>query len=160
MHLGDLGSNNGVELIIDTESFDYANIDCDGDVGYKISINHPLDMPVLEQTGISLAPGTSNQLGVSVKIMTVDPAVLTRDTDPVTRNCYLNQDVSFKYLPYEEDYHYSMSNCLFEASMQSAEEKCGCVARTFQNGDRDQSSCSPQKLYCFQNVLDLIGQHS
>ena len=44
------GENNGLELLLDTESYDYV-LDELGSVGFKISVDHPLDMPVIQQSG-------------------------------------------------------------------------------------------------------------
>ena len=48
------GENNGLELILDTESYDYAGDDdvIEG-VGYKMAVIHPLDMPIMQQSGKS-----------------------------------------------------------------------------------------------------------
>ena len=49
-----LGDNNGLELILDTESFDYAGLSSfqgEDEVGFNIAIMHPLDMPVIQQAG-------------------------------------------------------------------------------------------------------------
>ena len=45
-----LGDNNGLELILDTESYDYSVLGED-EVGFKLAITHPLDMPVIQQSG-------------------------------------------------------------------------------------------------------------
>ena len=49
-----VGDNNGLELILDTESFDYSgvtSIQGVDEVGFTIAITHPLDMPVIQQAG-------------------------------------------------------------------------------------------------------------
>ena len=98
---------------MDTESYDYVLNEM-GSVGFKISVDHPLDMPVIQQSGqtiiitsvktltkftsgVSIAPGTSNELGVRVEIMTVSNDTLKDyPNDPEKRKCYLNEDVSFQ----------------------------------------------------------------
>ena len=45
------GENNGLELLLDTESYDYVLNEMSS-VGYKISVDHPLDMPVIQQSGL------------------------------------------------------------------------------------------------------------
>ena len=45
-----IGENNGLELLLDTESYDYVLNEM-GSVGFKISVDHPLDMPVIQQSG-------------------------------------------------------------------------------------------------------------
>ena len=48
--------------------------------------------------GVSIAPGTSNELGVRVEIMDVSSETLKSYPDPRDRKCYLNEDVSFEVL--------------------------------------------------------------
>ena len=45
-----IGENNGLELLLDTESYDYVLNEM-GSVGFKISVDHPLDMPVIQESG-------------------------------------------------------------------------------------------------------------
>ena len=97
---------------MDTESYDFVLNEM-GSVGFKISVDHPLDMPVIQQSGerhsplinlqcmvtsgVSVAPGTSNELGVRVEIMNVSSDTLNDyPDDPEKRKCYLNEDVSFQ----------------------------------------------------------------
>ena len=58
-------------------------------------------------------------------------------------------------LPYSDDWHYSMSNCLVEASFQSAEANCSCVPG---NLKISASQCHGPGLLCFRNVMNMIGQ--
>ena len=45
------GANNGLELILDVESYDYGQQEDDEEVGFKIAVAHPLDIPIIEQKG-------------------------------------------------------------------------------------------------------------
>ena len=56
-------------------------------------------IPTLTPTtsGVSIAPGTSNELGVRAEIMDVSKDTLSDyPDDPGKRKCYLNEDVSFQ----------------------------------------------------------------
>ena len=107
-----------------------------------------------------MSPGTSNQLGVSVEIMTASESMLKRYTNPVDRNCYKNEDISLKFFPYYKDHRFSLSNCLLESSMQYAESKCGCVPGseslpgTIYTSD---TQCHGTDLFCFNSILNTIG---
>ena len=48
-----------------------------------------------------------------------------------------------------------MSNCLVEASFQSAEANCSCVPG---NLKISASQCHGPGLLCFRNVMNMIGQ--
>ena len=48
-----------------------------------------------------------------------------------------------------------MSNCLVEASFQSAEAECSCVPG---NLKISASQCHGPGLLCFRNVMNMIGE--
>ena len=57
------GLNNGLTLLLDAETFDYGGgheptMEHDGE-WIKVSIVHPLDTPIMEQTGLDVAPGNN-----------------------------------------------------------------------------------------------------
>ena len=60
------GENNGLSLLLDAETFDYASGLCDlgerAGEGFKVAITHPLDMPIIQQTAVNLVPGFLNIL--------------------------------------------------------------------------------------------------
>ena len=164
-----------MELILDSENFDYAGLTSRqgaDEVGFTVAITHPLDMPVIQQAGkywniyhlyllscifiigLKIGPGTSNQLGIGVQIMDIDQAVLSRYPEPEDRKCYENSDINFKFLLYENDFHYSMSNCLVEASIQSAERQCGCIPGEIKASD---NPCQGPRLKCFTDIMNMIG---
>ena len=51
---------NGLELLIDVESYDYA-VSSTGSEGIIISILYQLDIPIMKNTGINLEPGKHRQ---------------------------------------------------------------------------------------------------
>ena len=58
------GENNGLSLLIDAETFDYASGLYDlgerAGEGFKVAISHPLDMPIIQQTAVNLVPDFLN----------------------------------------------------------------------------------------------------
>ena len=140
---------------MDTEAYDYAGIDetMEG-VGFKISINHPLDTPVMQQSGISIAPGSSNRLGVGVNLIDVDPAVLRWYPNPADRECYTSSDINLQFLSYDNDRQYSISNCYFEAALQTALERCECSPGFYAVSDQP---CQGPGLKCFYDIMNRIG---
>ena len=62
-----------------------------------------------------------------------------------------------QFLPYSDDWHYSMSNCLVEASFQSAEANCSCVPG---NLKISATQCEGPGLLCFRNVMNMIGKYN
>ena len=147
------GENNGLKMLLDTESYDYVENDRGG-VGFKISVVHPLEMPIIEQSGISVQPGTSTQLAVSATLITTSESAITRFS-PYERKCWTNSEIDFGFIPYEDYYHYSMSNCLFEAAMQEANRTCHCIPGYIKPSDRQ---CFGKKLKCFKGKIENLGK--
>ena len=146
------GENNGLKLMLDIESYDFVD-QYNEALGYKVAVTSPLDMQIVQQVGISVSPGTSNQFGCSVRIMDISDKAL-RITDPVSRKCYLNSELDMKFLPSTNQYHYSIYNCLFEAAMEAAQSKCHCLPAAFSDS-ADQ--CEANHLKCFNDIMGRIG---
>ena len=77
----------------------------------------------MNQIGIKVAPGADVQIAVTPKIIDIDPSAI--HFDPINRECYLEEEFGFNYLP-DYDFRYRMSNCLFEALVEQTVEQCGC----------------------------------
>ena len=60
---------NGLELLIDAESYDYA-ISSTGSEGIVMSILYQLDIPIMKNIGINLQPGNSVIIAIMMVIYT------------------------------------------------------------------------------------------
>ena len=147
------GENNGLTLYLDLESFDYVDNDRGG-LGLKVAVTHPMDMPIIEQSAVTVMPGFQTQLGVSVKLTKTSSNAINRFS-PKDRKCWSQSEVAFKYLPYSYFYQYSMSNCLFEAAMQEAKENCGCIPGYIRAGE---NPCFGRNLSCYNHIIRNIGE--
>lgn len=63
------GVNNGLELLLDAEAYDYASSPT-GSEGFAISILHQLDIPIMKHTGVNIEPGQSIQVGQDFSALT------------------------------------------------------------------------------------------
>ena len=54
---------NGLEILIDVESFDYA-MSSSGGEGAVVSILHQLDIPIMKNIGINAQPGKAIQVNI------------------------------------------------------------------------------------------------
>ena len=89
---------------------------------------------------------------------------------PDDRKCWDKGEIKLEHLPYDEDYRYGMSNCLYEAAMQEAAGRCGCYP-----GHRDfyisfsvylcsgyvwksETPCQGKALNCFEQVFYYLGK--
>jgi hypothetical protein len=147
------GENNGLIMLLDTESYDYVEKDRGG-LGFKISVTHPLEMPIIEQSAIKVQPGTSTQLAVSATLIITSANAITPFT-PNDQKCWTNSEIDFKFISYEELYHYSMTNCLFEAAMQEANMTCQCIPGYIQPSF---NQCFGKGLKCFNRIIANLGK--
>ena len=100
------GENNGLSVLLDAETFDYGNgfatIGEREGVGFKASVVHHLDLPVMESTAMQVNVGSSTHLAVtSTKINITDDATVFR---PMDRRCWLQGEINLTHFSYEEDY--------------------------------------------------------
>ena len=123
------GENNGLTLLLDAETFDYGTgFDLDlGDhagEGFKVAVTHPLDMPIIQQTAVNVMPGSLVQIATSINLIDITSDAMA--FAPTDRKCWGNSEIVLNELNYSEGYRYTMSNCLYEATMQVAYNNCSC----------------------------------
>ena len=148
------GENNGLSVFLDTESYDYVEKE-KGGLGFTLSVVHPLAMPIMEQSGIKIQTGAAIKLGVSSTLTrTSEDAV--RRFSPYERKCWVESEIRFYFIPYEQLYHYSMPNCLFEAAMQEAYQTCDCIPSFIY---QTQNQCFGKKLRCYFDIIEKLGEY-
>jgi hypothetical protein len=54
-------------------------------------------------------------------------------------------------------FRYEMSNCLFEATLQTVETKCGCVPKYFQHTVPSVPVCNGESKKCMNKLNNLMG---
>ena len=146
------GENNGLLIVLDTESYDYVENE-KGGVGFSLSVLHPLAMPIMEQSGINIQPGTATKLGFSSTLTRTTEEAVKR-FNPYERKCWIESEIGFQFIPYDMYYHYSMTNCLFEAAMQEAYRACDCIPSFIKESAKP---CFGKKLKCYLNIIEKIG---
>ena len=125
------GENNGLSLLLDAETFDYATGFPDSGLGdnagegFKVALTHPFDMPIIQQLGINVMPGSFNQIATSINVINITSAALEKFS-PEERKCWMDDEINLPGFNYSDGYRYSMTNCLYEATMQVAYKNCSC----------------------------------
>ena len=131
------GENNGLSVLLDAETFDYGNGFYDlGDragEGFKVALIHPHDMPIIQQTAVNVMPGSLVQIATSINLINITSDAM--DFAPKERKCWVDSEIELKELKYSDGYRYTMTNCLYEATMQVAYNNCSCYP-----GDRLQKN--------------------
>ena len=122
------GENNGLSVLLDAETFDYGNGFYDLGVrageGFKVAVVHPLDMPIIQQTAVNVMPGSLVQIATSINLINITSDAMA--FAPKERKCWVDSEIELKELNYTKGYRYTMTNCLYEATMQVAYNNCSC----------------------------------
>ena len=118
------GQDNGYKMVFDIQSFEH-NQNYKGKEGLKVALFHFLDKPIMKLSGLELLPGTLNQIGVSTTLVTTSNGALNRFS-PMDRDCFSENEMSFKYLPRDYGYRYALGNCLYESTLEEIVQKCNC----------------------------------
>ena len=100
------GEKNGLSVLLDAETFDYGNgfapFGQREGVGFKASVVHHLDSPMMESTALLVNVGASTHLAVSsTKTSITEEAKVFH---PIDRKCWLQKEINLKHFPYDEDY--------------------------------------------------------
>ena len=91
------GFSNGLELLLDAEVYDYA-LSKSGMEGFTLSVLYHLDIPIMKNIGLSVLPGQSSQMAVTVELMNTSLQVRKRFT-PEERHCYFEGELNLKHMP-------------------------------------------------------------
>ena len=96
------GLSYGLELLLDAEVFDYA-LSKSGNEGFILGVLHYLDIPIMKNSGMSIWPGQSSQMAVTVTLMNTSQEIRKR-FNPQQSQCYFEGELELKHLPTELGY--------------------------------------------------------
>ena len=110
------GVLNGVETIIDLETFDNGDLNMVGDGAY-VQITEPKDYPLPQLKGFSVGPGSAVEVHIRPALFSITQAAL--NFDYLERKCAEpSVDKGLEDLDgMDNDYDYSISNCLVSAAV-------------------------------------------
>jgi len=156
-----VGKYNGLTLLLDAETFDYM-YQLKPSEGFKMSVQHHLDQPLMQINEIDISPGFESQIAVSPTLFTTTKAAQERFS-PEERGCYSQREVMLKHLPYGM-YRYDIGNCLFEAAYDEVLDRCNCTPY-FHWGVVDLPTilaerpfCKGPSLLCMNQVFGQLGE--
>ena len=113
------GISNGVEVVLDLEIFDSADIGEIGD-GLGIVIDNKDNYPLINLNGIYIEPGKLAMIRIQPKLYSISEAAVDR-FDYKDRKCV---DTSNKEISLESFDSYSLPNCLVAATYTQIRENC------------------------------------
>ena len=105
------GVGNGIEMIVDLETFDNGDMNVVGD-GADIQVTDPRDNSLVQLRGFCVSPGTSVNVKIRPNLFSITEGAL--GFNYIDRKC-IEPSVD-KELNYVEG-KYSLSNCLFAATL-------------------------------------------
>ena len=91
------GINNGLQLLLDAETFDYA-LPLEGTSGFIFAPLHHLDIAILKQTGTVAGPGQALRMSITPTLTKTEEETRFR-FDPVERQCYFDDEIKLAHLP-------------------------------------------------------------
>ena len=111
------GVANGVEIIVDLEIFDSADIEAMGD-GLGLVVENQEDFPLIDLNGFTIEPGKAANIKIEPKLFTISQAAL--DTfNYKDRKCVGKDELVVEYFE-----SYGLSNCLVSAALTELVENC------------------------------------
>ena len=116
------GSGNGIEAVIDLETFDNGDIGVTGD-GADILVTNPGEYSLAQLKGFSASPGSAVEIRIRPEIFSITDSALKMDY--LDRKCVDTsvdkRDNLLEGSPGVESY--SLSNCLVSAAMTEIQKK-------------------------------------
>ena len=109
------GVMNGVETIVDLETYDNGDLGMTGDGAY-VQVTEPEDYPLAKLKGFSVGPGQAVEVHIKPSLFSITKSALDR-FDYLERKCVEpSVDKGLEDLDgIDNDYAYSISNCLVSA---------------------------------------------
>ena len=110
------GVMNGVETIIDLETYDNGDLGMIGDGAY-VQVTEPEDYPLAKLKGFSVGPGQAVEVHIKPSLFTITKSALNR-FDYLERKCVepsVDKELEDLDGIDNNDYDYSISNCLVSA---------------------------------------------
>ena len=130
---------NGVEIILDLETYDSADNDIVGD-GIGLVIENLEEYPLIDLNGLYIEPGKAAKIQIHPKLYTISEAALNH-FDYKDRKCVGDDELSLDYFE-----SYGLSNCLVSAAFTMINQSCP-----------DDDTPSGIALGCIRNYTDQIG---
>jgi len=137
------GLSNGVEVILDLETFDSADLHMDGN-GLGILINNQEDIPLVDIHGFYMGPGHFYDIKIHPILFNITSEALDK-FDYIDKKCVGGPDLEYS------NETYGLSDCLMMAAITVMKKHCPGV-------DIEDGSLNGSKLACAKKYIDQIGR--
>ena len=116
------GVRNGVETIIDLETFDNGDLAITGDGAY-IQVTEPKDYPLAQLRGFSVGPGSAVDVHIRPALFRITNSALDRFGYLERKCANPSLDKGLEDLDGMVGDYYSLSNCLVSAAVTEMDDK-------------------------------------
>ena len=116
------GVQNGVEAIIDLETFDNGDLAITGDGAY-IQVTEPKDYPLAQLKGFSVGPGSAVDVHIRPALFRITNSALDRFGYLERKCANPSLDKGLEDLDGMVGDYYSLSNCLVSAAVTEMDDK-------------------------------------
>ena len=161
------GEQNGLEIVLDAEQFNYA-YHRSNSAGFKVALHHHSDKPMIQFSSDLIRPGTETQINLEPTISTTTEEAISKFT-PKERNCYSKGEVNLTHLVYEDGFRYEMNNCIIDNGIKDIVWNCRCKPRVwdicyscgenneYYNAIKTLPYCTGKSLYCASMRMKEMG---
>ena len=156
------GRANGLDLVLDAEQFNYAFYESNA-AGFKISLHHHLDKPMIEFSSQLINIGTETQITLKPSVSYTTADAISR-FKPEERGCFVEGEVNLTYLTYADGYRYESNNCVIDQGIRDIIWNCRCTPRiwppwhaVYHLYGEFIEYCSGEGLYCETTRLKSLG---
>ena len=152
------GEKNGLEIVLDSEQFNYAFYGSSA-AGFKISLHHHLDKPMIEFSSQLISIGTETQINLKPLLSYTTTEAISTFT-PEERGCFADGETNLTYLPYDWGYHYALNNCLIDQGIRDIIWNCRCMpsfAPHIPMYMEFLDNCNGEQLYCAKLRMKTMG---
>ena len=121
------GEDNGLDLVIDSEQFNYAYHQSNA-AGFKVSLHDHRDLPMMQFSSQLIFPGFETQINLKPTITSTTEEAISF-LSPKERQCYAEGEANLTYLTNDFGYRYEMNNCLIDQGIRDIIWNCRCMPR-------------------------------
>ena len=149
----------GVQVLVDVETFEYFSVHSKGSEGVMVLIQHYRDIPLMRKESFILTPGVEVDVGLSITEITTSTGAIERFA-PNERDCYTDDEVNLVSLPLKKGYRMSMMNCLYDKALHATKAECNCIPPFYTLGALGKlPTCKGTQLYCAYRIFDDVVEH-
>ena len=119
------GETNGLDIVLDTEQFNYAYHQANA-AGFRISLHHHNSKPMMSFSSQLIHAGTETIIDIKPTVTyTTDHAI--SKFSPEERGCFTKEEIKLNFLKRMLGYQYDLNNCIIDEGIRDIIWNCRCI---------------------------------